>query len=257
VRLTYVNASPENEFGYNSMASRQEKLDYFDRFLGIVAERFAPDQILIACNTLSVLLPDTGFGRSTRTPVCGIVEAGITRLLNEIGTDRNGAIVIFGTPTTIDEQTYSSRLIESGIEVQRIVNQSCPGLADIISEDLDGASAEAEISRYVRSALDRVVSPARATVACLACTHYGYRKSMFSIAFAAAGHTTRVLNPNEFIVDDMLGPRTGDCHELEVEFVTRYRIPETALKTITFFLGNTAPATVRAFRNFTHVSDLF
>ena len=29
-RLTYVNASPENDFGYNSMGSRQEKLENFE-----------------------------------------------------------------------------------------------------------------------------------------------------------------------------------------------------------------------------------
>ena len=43
IRLTYVNASPENDFGYNSMGSTQEKLEHFDRFLHIVTDRYAPD----------------------------------------------------------------------------------------------------------------------------------------------------------------------------------------------------------------------
>ena len=43
VRLTYVNASPENDFGYNSMGSREEKLENFDRFLNIVSDRYSPD----------------------------------------------------------------------------------------------------------------------------------------------------------------------------------------------------------------------
>jgi hypothetical protein len=42
-----------------------------------------------------------------------------------------------------------------------------------------------------------------------------------------------------------------------VEFVTRYRIPETALETISFFLGRIAPKTIHAFTNFTYVPDLF
>ena len=54
VKLTYVNASPENDFGYNSMGSRKEKLENFDRFLQIVTDTYSPDSIYVACNTLAV-----------------------------------------------------------------------------------------------------------------------------------------------------------------------------------------------------------
>src|SRR6266704_3377054 len=74
VRLTFANAAPENDYGYNSMPSREVKLETFDRFLRNVTERFAPDFIYVACNTLSVLLPDTPYLHDAVIPVRGIVE---------------------------------------------------------------------------------------------------------------------------------------------------------------------------------------
>src|SRR6185503_4060313 len=69
VRLTFANAAPANDYGYNAMPTREEKLQTFDRFLTRIALRSAPDFIYVACNTLSVLLPDTPFARQTSIPI--------------------------------------------------------------------------------------------------------------------------------------------------------------------------------------------
>src|SRR5512142_949405 len=84
VRLTFANAAPANDYGYNSMPSREAKLETFERFLRSVSDRFAPDSIYVACNTLSVLLPDTPFFRHGERPVKGIVETGADLLLREL-----------------------------------------------------------------------------------------------------------------------------------------------------------------------------
>ena len=76
MRLTFANAAPENNYGYNSMPSREAKIETFDRFLRNVTERFSPDSIYVACNTLSVLLPDTPYFAHAPIPVKGIVETG-------------------------------------------------------------------------------------------------------------------------------------------------------------------------------------
>ena len=263
IRLTYVNASPENDFGYNSMGSTQEKLENFDRFLHIVTDRYAPDVIYIACNTLSVLLQDTQFFKNDRASVRGIVETGVNRLLRDLNRSPECVAMIFGTVTTIEAQTYPNMLKNSGILETRIVSQACPGLADTISEDRRGSKASAEIKKYVRSAIERLKVPATSCLTFLACTHYGYRKELFSAAFEEAGMPTEVLNPNEFVVDDLFGSAGGNLlgpgeeNDIDVEFVTRYRIPETALETITFFLSDISPRTVRAFQGYTHAPDLF
>src|SRR5436305_7989338 len=68
VRLTFANAAPANDYGYNSMPSREAKVETFDRFLRNVSARFSPDLIYVACNTLSVFLPEV------TVPAKGIIE---------------------------------------------------------------------------------------------------------------------------------------------------------------------------------------
>lgn len=263
VRLTYVNASPENDFGYNSMASRGEKLENFDRFLHIVAEKFAPNLIYVACNTLSVLMADTAFVQNSRLPIRGIVESGVDRLVRELKEHPDSTVAIFGTPTTIEEQTYSERLLQSGVEGSRIIAQACPSLADTISEDLSGIEAQAKIVEFVGEAMKRTLVPPTPHLTYLACTHYGYRKEFFATAFAELGVHTTILNPNEIAINDLFdtsrGRETNSNQEnpIGVEFVTRYRIPETALETISFFLAERAPRTILAFQNYTYLPDLF
>lgn len=258
-RLTYVNASAENDFGYNALGTRQKKLEHFDRFLHIVADKYSPDLIYVACNTLSVLLPETSFFANRKIPVRGIVETGVNRLISDLGTSPGRDVVIFGTDTTIDAQTYPTMLIKRGLQKDHIISQACPGLCDIISEDRSGRQAGMEIERFVRMALKKSKKKLDTCLVYLACTHYGYRKELFTAAFEKIGVLAEVLNPNEFAINDLLANEGGDLptSAIKVEFVTRYQIPETTLETISFFLGSVSPKTIRAFQNYTYSPDLF
>lgn len=249
VRLTFANAAPANDYGYNSMPSRAVKLETFDRFLRNVTGRFAPDSIYVACNTLSVLLPDIPFAA---IPVKGIVETAAGLLLSELQADPQSVAMIFGTQTTIDAGTYPRLLEERGIDPSRIVSQACPGLADTISEDREGTKTRAEIRHWVDAAIGKMQHPGAPIVACLACTHYGYRKDVFAEALPGA----KIINPNESAVDDLF-PSTGAHHEVEVQFVTRYAIPPATVETLTWFLSDISPRTVAALQNFVHLPDLF
>jgi len=72
-----------------------------------------------------------------------------------------------------------------------------------------------------------------------------------------------VLNPNELVIDDLFGKYQRKITEVqgendvEVEFITRYKIPETTLETIALFLDEMSPKTVQAFTNYTYAPDLF
>ena len=261
IRLTFANAAPENDYGYNSMPSREAKLQTFDRFLSNVTERYAPDFIYVACNTLSVLLPDTRYFQKAVIPVKGIVETGAELLLSELEADAATVAMIFATQTTIDAGAYPRLLEERGVEASRIISQACPGLADTISEDREGMRTKSEIVRWVRAAIEKMQHTDKPVIACLACTHYGYRKDLFAGALAEAGIRAKVINPNERAVDDLFGARphtgAGTNREVGVDFVTRYAIPETTLETLTWFLSDISPRTVSAMKNFVHVPDLF
>jgi glutamate racemase len=251
VRLTFANAAPANDYGYNAMPSRAAKLETFDRFLRNVTARFAPDMIYVACNTLSVLLPDTPYFATAEIPVKGIIETGVALLLKEL--DPRSVAMIFGTQTTIDAGTYPRLLEARGIDAARIVSQACPGLADTISEDREGTKAEAEIRRWVDAAVAKIPRRDAPLVACLACTHYGYRKDFFA---AALGSGAVVINPNESAVGDLF-PRGGASHDVEVDFVTRYALPPATIETLTWLLRDISPRTVAAMQHFVHVPELF
>lgn len=258
VQLTFANAAPANDYGYNSMATREEKLATLDRFLDNVTERFAPDAIYVACNTLSVLLPDTPYTASARIPIGGIVETGAALLLRELEADPRSVAIIFGTQTTIDAGTYPRLLIARGIDPSRIVSQACPGLADTISEDREGSKTRREIRGWVDTAVAKIEHASAPVIASLNCTHYGYRKELFAEAFAEAGIAAKVVNPNERAVDDLFGAGAAGVHrEAEVRFVTRYAIPAATVEALTFFLEEISPRTVMAMRTFEHLPDLF
>lgn len=263
VRLTFVNASPSNEAGYNAMGSRQEKLDYFDRFLQRVSDKYSPDLIYVACNTLSVLLTDTGFAKSATIAVRGIVETGGQRLLRELQQSPDPYAVIFATVTTIAEQAYPKLLKARGIAPERIISQACPNLADVISEDRQGALAQERIDHFVQAALAQSADRAKACLAYMGCTHYGYRKELFQSAFEKLGVDVKVLNPNELVLDDLLPPawcsatKMAGAGDISVEFVTRYKIPQAALETISFFLNPVSPKTIAAFTDYTYAPELF
>lgn len=258
VRFTFANAAPANDFGYNSMKTREEKLETFDRFLRNVAERYAPDMVYVACNTLSVLLPDTPFAQTAAIPVKGIVDTGASLLHDALEADPQSVAIVFGTQTTIDAGTYFRLLTERGVAPSRIVSQACPGLADTISEDREGTRAAAEIRKWAATALAKVQHPEAHVVAAMACTHYGYRKELFAEAFADAGVVASVVNPNETAVADIFGSNPSPrSQETEVAFVTRYAIPDATVEALTYFLDDVSPKTVSAMRNFVVVPDLF
>jgi len=248
VRLTFANAAPENDYGYNSMPSKAVKIETFDRFLNNVTKRYAPDFIYVACNTLSVLLPETPFSLK---PVKGIIETGIESLMRELESDPRSVAMIFGTQTTIDSGAYPRLLKQRGIDESRIVTQACPGLADTISEDREGTKTRAEIKRWVGAGMEKMRDRTRPVVACLACTHYGYRKDVFADALKAP-----VVNPNESAVSDLFASK-GPSHEAQVQFVTRYAIPKTTIEALSYFLNDVSPRTVAAMKNFIHVPELF
>jgi glutamate racemase len=262
VRLTFANAAPANDYGYNSMPSREVKLASLDRFLTNVAERFAPDIIYLACNTLSVLLPDTAYFVNPAIPVKGIVDTGARLVLDELESDPRRIAMIFGTPTTIDADAYQRLLQARGVAASRIIARACPGLADLISEDREGRRTKSEIVRWVDAAVQMMPRREAPVVACLACTHYGYRKEFFADALSDADVDALVVDPNERAIDDLFASQGGEVggrihRHADLELVSRYAIPEPAVQALARFLSGISPRAVAALKRFVQQPDLF
>src|ERR1700686_1326740 len=80
-------------------------------------------------------------------------------------------------------------------------------------------------------------------------------------ARSTAPHSKESLSPSIYRTEGV--PRTPlqaplDMNrEVDVEFVTRYAIPEAAVEALTWFLSDVSPRTVAAMKNFVHLPDLF
>jgi len=258
IEIIYLNAAIEDDYSYNSMPDRQTKLRAFDHFLHSVREKYQPDLLFIACNTLSVLYQDSYFDHHRHIPIEGIVHSGTREMLTAFTHESDTSFIIFATPTTIDEGVYGNALREYGIPASQVIEQACPGLPDAISNDGSGLLASELLERFVPAALEQFDSAPQNVVAYLGCTHYGYQAARFKSALLAVVPRVRVLNPNLSAVDTILSRlKTKPGHGgLAVEFVTRYAIPDVVISSLSDYIGERAPATLSALRDYTHLPGL-
>jgi glutamate racemase len=262
-RLTFANASPEDDYGYNSMPTRKEKLETFDRFLERAYEDYRPDFMYLACNTLAVLFPDTVFSVRTPCPVLHIVQTGVDSMTEVQRKFPDIPIFIFATKTTVQEGAIRKGLQQNGISKDRITAQACPGLADSIAADFSGESSQKWIEKYTSEALARHGLPSKSALVYLGCTHYGYRESMFRQEFERHGIKAICHNPNLYAIEEMdqkqLIGSSNAMHSshVEIDVVSRYAIPRETRKALSHYLKSVSPITVSAIGNYNHRPDFF
>ena len=185
VRLVFFNALPSESYLYNQMASTGEKLRVFNSALKAMAVKYQPDIIFIACNTLSVIYPETEFARKGTVPVIGIVEFGVDLIYDNLEKDEDSRIVILGTPTTISQNTHRAKLIENEIAENRIIVQPCEMLESEIQADPASDVVETMIDMYAYEALENETFEGNEMLfVSLCCTHYGYAENLFESVFS-------------------------------------------------------------------------
>ena len=261
VNLVYVSALFRDDGGYNSLQTRREKLAVFSSALQSMQDRFAPDIILVACNTLSVLIPDTEFARTSSVPVVGIVEYGVEQVAEQLRGKPSGKNIIFATQTTIDEGTHKAQLLDLGFEDEQIVTQSCPQLTLYIEQGFDSPYTEMLIDAYVDEALSGMGETSGPLSISFACTHFGYSMEFWEQAFASRGiELDAVLNPNTRMIDFLLPAPLKQRYsesDITVQVVSMIDIPADRLDSIGRYLHAVSPATEAALRDFELNSDLF
>ena len=152
-QITYINAVPSNNRGYNSMSGRAEQLKMFEIILRNTEKIFDPHHIFVACGTLSVLLDDLEIPSEKTFKIEGILQIGVKMLLSSLLNDAQSSAIIFGTPTMINTETFQNELFKKGVEKIRIISQSCPDLATQISNDPDSSFVEERIRHWVQKAM--------------------------------------------------------------------------------------------------------
>jgi glutamate racemase len=273
-RLTYVNAWPFEDRGYNDLPDEEARVRVFDAALARMAD-MGPDRILIACNTLSILYPQSVFSRNPPVPVRGIVDAGVELFADHLARDQDSSIVLTGTRTTIESGVHKARLEQRGIDPRRIAAVSCHGLAAAIERDVDGPRTAALIAECAARAAD-AVPPGGELFVGLCCTHYGYVAGR--LVDAVAGLTSRpahALDPNLRLTAGLLADAAfmgdaGHAHAagagahagvgkgaVSVELVSKVSLSETARAGIGRLVAPVSPTTAAALLSYAHDPDLF
>lgn len=261
VELIFVNALFRDGGGYNSLQTREEKLRVFSSALQSMQERYAPDIILVACNTLSVLTPDTEFARTSAVPVVGIVENGVEQIAQQLGSDPSARNIIFATQTTVDEATHKNGLLDLGYTDSQVVTQSCPQLTLHIEQGYDSPYTEMLIDAYVDEALSKMGESDTPLSVSFNCTHFGYSMDFWKLAFESRGvKVDAYLDPNTKMIDFLQAEKYRDrfaTADVTVKVVSMIDIPTASRESLGRYLHAISPATEAALKNYEQVTELF
>lgn len=261
VELIFFNALFTNKGGYNSLKTRDDKLKVFSSALQSLQDTYAPDVILIACNTLSVIYEDTEFARTTKTPVVGIVEDGVEQINEKIGGKAAAKNIIFATQTTISENSHKSGLMAKGITADQVVTQACPELTLYIEQGFDSMETELLIDAYVDEAVSKLEKKTDPLYVSFNCTHFGYSLDLWKQAFAARDvKVAGFLDPNTKMIDFLLPKEMRGRFkqtDIKVRVVSMTDIPADRQASIGRYLQTISPLVAESLAKFELKTDLF
>ena len=261
VDLVFVNALFREQGGYNSLPTREQKLEVFDSALRAMAARYQPDLVLVACNTLSVLAPDTAFAREGRVPVVGIVDMGVEQIADRLLADPAARNILFATATTVEEGDHRDGLLELGVGEDQLLAQACPQLSFYIEQGFDAMDTELLIDAYVDEALERLGDTDGPLTVSFNCTHFGYALESWRLAFESRGVAVGAyLDPNNRMVDFLVPESSWQRHPeavVSVRVVSMVPLSDAAVDSIGRFLHGVSPATERALRAYELAPGLF
>ena len=101
IKITYVNAVPSNDRGYNTMSGKQEQIETFEKIISNTVRLISPDSIFVGCGTLSVLLNQKAPTGDKSVKIEGIVSIGIQLLVDNMIKIPEAKAIIMATPTTV------------------------------------------------------------------------------------------------------------------------------------------------------------
>ncbi|MFZ5785494.1 MAG: aspartate/glutamate racemase family protein [Acidobacteriota bacterium] len=259
LRVVFANALPEARRGYNTMATDEEKARVFGGALAGMVRAFRPDLVLVACNTLSVLLPRVV--RASDVPLLGIVGMGVEMLEERLRAVPGSVAIVFGTETTAAAGTHRAMLLERGIEAERVITQACPLLAREIEDDASSAAVVSMVDRFAGEAVERITRPLEVVIAGLCCTHYGYVADRFAGALRRAGATAvETVDPNQRMAEALFPPgRTPATRaaQVSVRVVSRAGISDAEVRSIATLVEPVSAPTAAALRGWEQMRDLF
>jgi glutamate racemase len=262
VNLIFINALPDASSPYNAMADKARQLKVFDDALAGMKRWYHPDAILIACNTLSALYPETSDATKKDIPVVSIIDVGSKMIAERARISGSSQFLILGTPTTIASGIYVKQLVSLGVPQDRIVSQPCRLLETEIQADPSSDIVGSLVETYVDEAMEKIDAKNAGKISVgLCCSHYGYSARAFSEALKQrVGDRYELVNPNKAMVALFSAAKQvkpARPTKTSVTVVSRVPLTEQEIESIAGVLGNTSRKTADALRHYRVKEDLF
>jgi glutamate racemase len=260
-RITYFNVWPEENSGYNDMPDLAARARVFDRALSAMTG-IAPDRIVIACNTLSIVYEATAFKQTPRVPVLGIIDAGVGLFANALQAEPEASIVLLGTRSTIESGTHRERLLGCGIDACRIAAVACHGLAKAIETNPD-SQAVADLIEHYTAAAAAAEPRGRPLFLGVCCTHFTYVAEQMRVALERhCGRAVQTLDPTDRLVREVVEPtepRPEHCGEVPVpvRVISKVHMDDAKCQAVARRIARISPRTADALMAYTRVPELF
>ena len=259
VNLIFVNALFDAYTGYNSLHSRKEKINIFNNVLNGIYERYHPDIIFIACNTLSVIYKETDFAGISKIPIIDIVEPGVQMIREKLEKDTSSDVIIFGTETTIEENSHKKALLDLNIAKERIVTMACPQLQSYIEQNPSGEETEMLISLYLGEALEELPRNHGQVFISLNCSHFGYSEFLWRKAISNSPFISgEILNPN-YLMGDVLADEKYRYrfYDTRLKFLVVSKVVLTNEESMYKVFSESSPELANALKNYKIIYKLF
>jgi len=160
--FVYLGDTARVPYGSKSASTIRK---YSEQVIRMLATRYAPKAIVIACNSASSQIHEE---RWQNIPLFNVIDPGV---IAAVHTTANGRIGIMGTRATVQSGEYERRLLAYGQKQHRSLDcfsLACPLLVPLVEEGwIDDPITNLIVHRYVQALLDKQID-----TLILGCTHY-------------------------------------------------------------------------------------
>lgn len=259
-KLTFFNCVPDKNYGYNSMKTVDEKIKVFNDALNSIYEIVRPNEILIACNTLSAIADKTDFSKSGKARLTGIINLAFETINEKISDKQNSNVIVLGTPTTIDSEQYQNFIIKNGVPGQNLSAVACPRLETAIQNNPLSNEVRELINKFMIAAVDKLAHSSETNFLILGCTHYDLAETLFEeIAENLGIKNLQIINPNKTMIEKASDLHYGQKLKTPIlhSVISKVEITEKEIDTFSRLFENESKEAVDSLKSYKQIPDLF
>jgi len=254
LNIVFFNALQESGNGYNSMSGDAQKVDTFNGALETIVRRYQPDQIAIACNTLSSIYPQTPFARK-KTNTLEIISIGRSQIKKNLEKFPELPVFVLATPTTLSSKAYM-------INSDNVFYVSGDNLASLIEFNYKMPELKQKVIEMFAEIKDQLNGNTICSIF-FGCTHYAYITNLFREVAAESGIQIKTIldpaGPFNTSLIDFLPERSSSNGKtkIELKIESQAQILAEEIVSVSSMIQDRSAQLTTLLRNYTHLPKTF